>query len=256
MRKSGFIRLSALLAQYSLIAVVLAAGCFLLGNAALERGSLLPAAAESVPAPASTPKPLLVIDPGHGGEDGGASSPSVLEKELNLDVSLRISDLCSLLGIPAVLTRTEDVLLYDYYHDLDDYRGKQKTYDLRNRLRIAGESGAAAFLSIHMNQFPQASCRGMQVYYSPNTAASEELAERIRTSALLRLDPGNKRENKRATDDIYLLSRIRIPAVLVECGFLSNQDERALLADPAYQQRIAAAVTVPAAEFLAGRTAP
>ncbi|MBQ4194372.1 MAG: N-acetylmuramoyl-L-alanine amidase, partial [Clostridia bacterium] len=113
------------------------------------------------------------------------------------------------------------------------------------------ESGAAAFVSVHMNQFPQPSCRGMQVYYSPNTDASEELAARIRTSARLRLDPANGREIKRATDAIYLLDRIRIPAVLVECGFLSNPEERTMLTDPAYQRQVAAAVTVPAMEFLA-----
>ncbi|MBR4896824.1 MAG: N-acetylmuramoyl-L-alanine amidase [Clostridia bacterium] len=251
MRSSSTIRL---LTQYSLIAVILASGCFFLGRAALERVSMpaVPAAADSDPSDA--PKPLLVIDPGHGGEDGGASAGDVLEKDLNLAVSQRITDLCSLFGVPAAVTRTEDVLLYDYYRDLEDYRGNQKTYDLRNRLRFAEESGAAVFLSVHMNQFPQRSCRGMQVYYSPNTDASEELAARIRTSARLRLDPANERESKRATDAIYLLHRIRIPAVLVECGFLSNPDERALLTDPAYQQRIAAAVTVPVMEFLARRT--
>ena len=253
MRTTSTVRL---LAQYTLIAVVLAAGCFFLGRAALERANMpvLSSAAES--APESTPPPLLVIDPGHGGEDGGATVGDVLEKDLNLAVGLRAADLCTLFGVPCVMTRTEDVLLYDYFRDLDDYRGKQKTYDLRNRLRIAEESGAAVFLSIHMNRFPQAACRGMQVYYSPNTASSEELAVRIRASARLRLDPENEREIKRATDAIYLLHRIRIPAVLVECGFLSNPDERALLADPAYQQRVAAAVTVPVMEFLARQAEP
>ena len=248
MQKNGFVRL---LAQYSLIAVVLAAGCFFLGRAALEQVRMPAVPAASDAEQRDTPTPVLVIDPGHGGEDGGASSGGVLEKDLNLAVSLKIADLASLFGVPAALTRTEDTLLYDYYHDLDDYRGKQKTYDLRNRLRFAEESGAAAFVSVHMNQFPQPSCWGMQVYYSPNTDASEELAARIRTSARLRLDPTNGREIKRATDAIYLLDRIRIPAVLVECGFLSNPEERTMLTDPAYQRQVAAAVTVPAMEFLA-----
>ena len=249
MYKSPSIRL---LAQYSLVAVLLASGCFLLGRAALLRVNMPAVPAVSDASPEREPeKPLLVIDPGHGGEDGGASVSSALEKDLNLAVSEKIADLCSLFGVPAVMTRTEDVLLYDLYHDLEDYRGKQKTFDLRNRLRFAEESGAAVFLSVHMNQFPQSRCRGMQVYYSPNTDASEELAARIRVSGRLRLDPENEREIKRATDAIYLLRRIRIPAVLVECGFLSNPDERALLQDPAYERRIAMAVTVPFLEFLA-----
>ena len=197
--------------------------------------------------------PLLILDPGHGGEDGGAAVGGALEKDLNLAVSLRIADLCTLFGLPVRMTRTQDVLLYDYYHDLENYRGKQKTYDLKNRVRMAEESGAAVLLSVHMNQFPQTSCRGMQVYYSPNTDASAELAERIRQSARMRLDPDNRRETKKATDAIYLLKRVRIPAVLAECGFLSNPDERELLCTPDYQERLAAALFVPTAEFLALR---
>ena len=240
-------------AEYALAAALLASICFLLGRVAMRQADALavPAASESGDAGTRT-APLLVLDPGHGGEDGGAAVGGALEKELNLAVSLRVADLCTLFGLPVRMTRTEDVLLYDYYHDLEDYRGKQKTYDLKNRVRMAEESGAAALLSIHMNQFPQSSCRGLQVYYSPNTGASAELAERIRQSARLRLDPDNRRETKEATDAIYLLKRIRIPAVLAECGFLSNPEERELLSSPDYQGRLSAALFIPTAEFLTG----
>ncbi len=251
----------------AVFAAVLAGSCFVLGRGALHLASTLPDAfPDAFPDRLSTPAavtegtadknagsgPLLVVDPGHGGEDGGATVAGISEKDVNLAVSLRVGDFCTLFGVPVLLTRTDDRLLYDAYGDLSDYRGKQKTYDLRNRLRMAEESGAAVLLSVHQNQFPQTRYSGMQVYYSPNDPGSGELAERIRLSGRMLLDPYNDRETKRATNAIYLLHRIRIPAVLAECGFLSNPDERELLCTPSYQTRIAAALFIPTAEFLAG----
>ena len=244
--------------RYAAFALALAGSCFVLGRGALDLADTVPAVfpeADTVPAAAEDGSvgeaPLLAVDPGHGGEDGGAAVAGILEKDVNLEVSLRIGDLCSLFGVPVLLTRTDDRLLYDAYGDLSDYRGKQKTYDLRNRLRMAEESGARVLLSVHQNQFPQTKYSGMQVYYSPNDPSSGELASRIRLSGRMLLDPYNDRETKRATNAIYLLHRIRIPAVLAECGFLSNPEERELLSDPAYQTRVAAALFIPTAEFLA-----
>ena len=253
-------------------ALVLAASCFVLGRGAFDLAKTNPAfstvqpvthpvpeqepeqdRAENSPGTAEKPRPLLVIDPGHGGEDGGASVAGILEKDVNLAVSLRAGDLCAVFGIPVLFTRTTDTLLYDAYGDLSDYRGRQKTYDLRNRLRMAEESGAAVFLSVHQNQFPQTKYSGMQVYFSPNDPKSAELAARIRQGGRMLLDPYNTRETKAATNAIYLLHRIRIPAVLAECGFLSNPEERELLSTPSYQTRVAAALIVPTAEFLALR---
>ena len=236
--------------RYAAFAVLLAACCFVLGQSALDLAASLPVS-ETEDAPSEArPSPLMVIDPGHGGEDGGAAQAGILEKNINLAVSERVGDLCTVFGLPALLTRTQDVLLYDAYGDLDDYRGKQKTYDLRNRLRMAEESGAKLFLSVHQNQFPKSQYSGMQVYYSPNDPGSEELARRILLSGRMLLDPYNARETKEATNAIYLLHRIRIPAVLAECGFLSNPEERERLASPGYQQRVAAALFIPSAEFL------
>ena len=245
-KKSGKIRL---ILPYAAFAFVLAGACMLLGRAALDRVNL-PPVPSSAEVEDDIPVPLLVIDPGHGGEDGGAAVGETLEKDLNLAVSEKVCDLCTIFGYPVQMTRTEDVLLYDYYHDLDDYKGKQKTYDLKNRLRITEESGAAVLLSIHMNLFPQSRYRGLQVYYSPNAESSKSLANRIQLSARQRLDPENTREIKAATNAIYLLKRAEIPAVLVECGFLSNPDERELLQTPDYQLRLAASLFVPSAEFL------
>ena len=241
-------------------ALLLAGSCFILGRGAFELAETAAVSQTGDPGPEeetpvqSAPIPLAVIDPGHGGEDGGASVAGIVEKDVNLAVSERLGDLCTLFGLPAVLTRTEDEMLYDRYGDLSDYAGKQKTYDLRNRLRLAEESGAKVFLSVHQNQFPQTKYSGMQVWYSPNDPKSRELAERIRISGRMLLDPYNTRETKAATNAIYLLHRMRIPAVLAECGFLSNPDERELLASPEYEGRVAAALFIPLAEFLIRET--
>lgn len=194
--------------------------------------------------------PQVVIDPGHGGEDGGASSGDILEKNLNLDISLTLSDIFSLFGYDTVLTRTEDTLLYDYFDDLEDYTGKKKTYDLRNRLRIAEESGAELFVGIHMNKFPKEQYKGLQVYYSPNTDESRIAASMIQSYAKKFIMPDNNREIKCANQSIYILKRIKIPAVLVECGFLSNPEELSLLTTKEYRNRLAVSIFASGAEYL------
>lgn len=198
------------------------------------------------------PSPCVIIDPGHGGEDGGAvGADGTLEKHLNLAVSENLRDIFTLFGIPAAMTREEDHMLYDYYNDLDDYTGKMKTYDLRNRLKIAESSGAKLFLGVHMNKFPQPQYSGLQVYYSPNRTESETAASLIREYAKSFLQPDNNRETKKATSAIYLLHRITIPAVLVECGFLSNEAECARLNTPAYRLQTACVIAAAGMEWLA-----
>lgn len=195
--------------------------------------------------------PDVVIDPGHGGEDGGASgADGTLEKELNLMISENVRDLLGLFGVRVQLTRSGDHLLYDYYNDLDDYTGKMKTYDLRNRLKIAESSGAKLFLGIHMNKFTQPKYRGLQVYYSPNHPESAGAAKMIQEYARNFLQPENTRETKKATSAIYILKRITMPAVLVECGFLSNEAECALLNTPEYRLRTACVVSAASLEYL------
>lgn len=202
---------------------------------------------------ASVMNPAVIIDPGHGGEDGGASgADGTLEKELNLIISQNIHDILELFGVPAEMTRTGDHLLYDYYNDLNDYTGKMKTYDLRNRLKIAENSGAKLFIGIHMNKFPEPKYKGLQVYYSPNNSASESIAKMMQSYSKSYLQPENTRESKKATSAIYILKRITIPAVLVECGFLSNEEECARLNTPEYQLSTAAAICAAGLEYLSG----
>lgn len=197
-----------------------------------------------------TVSPQIVIDPGHGGEDGGAVVGDVLEKDLNLQISECLFDLYTMFGIRSEMTRTEDTMLYDRFDDLEDYRGKMKTYDLRSRLRVAEESGAVLYVGIHMNKFPNESSKGLQVYYSPNTEESERVAQLMQSYAKKYLAPDNKRETKKATSAIYILKRIRIPAVLAECGFLSNREECALLETPEYRLKVAAVLFASTGEYL------
>jgi len=182
--------------------------------------------------------PTYIIDPGHGGEDGGCSSGDVLEKDLNLFVSENLYDIFTFMGIPAKMTRTEDKLLYDMYGDLTDYTGKKKAFDLRNRLRFATEEGGV-YIGIHMNKFPEVKYSGLQVYYSPNHEESKLYADKIKSYTKSYLQPENEREIKKATSAIYILSKAEMPAVLVECGFLSNENELALLCDGEYRKKLA-----------------
>lgn len=238
-----------LVLNYAVYAFLFMGAAVLVGRAALT-GSLSGDGAAPTSGVSETVPPQIVIDPGHGGEDGGASVGDTLEKDLNLQISECLSDLYTLFGIRSEMTRTEDIMLYDHFDDLEDYRGKKKSYDLRSRLRIAEESGAALYVGVHMNKFPQESSKGLQVYYSPNTDESAQAARITQSYAKKYLDPANERETKQATNAIYILKRIRIPAVLVECGFLSNEEERALLETPEYRLKVAAVLFASTGEYL------
>lgn len=167
----------------------------------------------------------VVIDAGHGGEDGGCKSGDILEKNLNLDVAERVSGICSLLGINTVMTRKEDTMLYDLYKDLADYSGKKKVYDLKNRVKFTKESGADIYVGIHMNKFPDSSCHGMQIYYAEKNDLSEELAKKIREKNISVFGKDGERELKKGKTSVFVLSNAECPSVLVECGFLSNSSD-------------------------------
>lgn len=183
------------------------------------------------------PELTVVLDAGHGGEDGGAESASgILEKDINLAITLRLRDLLEANGISVVLTRSTDVLLYDRNVD---YHGRKKALDLAARRKIGEETENCIFVSIHMNSFPQTQYHGLQVWYSPNHADSVILAETVQELAQSQLQPENDRRIKPATSSIYLLHHLTVPAILVECGFLSNPQEAEMLATPEYQDQLA-----------------
>jgi N-acetylmuramoyl-L-alanine amidase len=183
-------------------------------------------------------RPIIILDAGHGGEDSGAVGvDGVLEKDLNFSLTMRLRDLLIFEGWRVILTRESDVLLYDPKLDLS-----HKVQDLKNRLDFGTIYPDAIFVSIHMNKFPAQSCKGLQIYYSPNHISSQTLAQRIQADVKTHLAPENHRLCKKATTSIYILSRIQNPAILIECGFISNHDEAALLQTSDYQQELMAVI--------------
>ena len=195
-----------------------------------------PAGAVSPGAASSGGVRKIVIDAGHGGEDGGAvSKDGVMEKNINLSIAMQLSELLKAEGYEVTLTRTEDVSLHE--EGTASVKGR-KASDLKQRLKIMQEHPDAMFVSVHLNQFPDSSIWGAQVFYSPNNEESKALAESLQGS-LKELQPDNKRVCKEADRNIYLLKKAECPAVIVECGFLSNPDEAAKLQSEDYQRQMA-----------------
>lgn len=182
--------------------------------------------------------PHVLIDAGHGGEDGGAVVGSVLEKQINLAVAQDTADLLTFCGFDVQMTRTGDDALTDEGEDVK----KRKYNDMKRRLELYNASPQNVIISIHQNKFSNASSKGIQVFYSPNNDKSALLAECVRYAAVGMLQPDNTRENKAAGKDIYLLKNTDNPAVLVECGFLSNREEREKLVTGSYQKQLALAI--------------
>ena len=241
---------------FLVLTAILCAVAWLLGGSPLGKGRDISADATQIgqDSPAQTaPITCIVIDAGHGGEDGGASSATGLaEKEINLTVAFALRDMLEAAGIPVVMTRTEDVLLYDRGVD---FKGRKKVLDLAARRLIAEKTatahdGNSLFVSIHMNAFPQPQYSGMQVWYGTGDARSAEIANSIQ-SASMALMPDNTRKIKAAGSNIYLLDRITTPAVLVECGFLSNPAEAERLSRVDYRYALAAVIFSAVAPYVA-----
>ncbi|MBQ8141393.1 MAG: N-acetylmuramoyl-L-alanine amidase [Clostridia bacterium] len=180
--------------------------------------------------------PTVIIDAGHGGEDGGAVGINgIYEKELNLIIAADLCDMLRSNGVNVIMTRENDVMLYD---KSADYKGRKKLLDLAERLRIGENCEDSVFVSIHMNSFPQEKYSGFQVYYSANNQGSQILAENIQTAVCESIQKNNGRSIKKADGNIYLLDRLSSPAVLIECGFISNSEECALLCTEEYRQKL------------------
>ena len=176
----------------------------------------------------------FIIDAGHGGMDGGASGLNgSCEKDLNLKIATLVYSILTVSGNNCVMTRSDDSMLGD------GAKGSAKMADLKYRLELAEKYKDGIFLSIHMNKFPKENCKGMTLYYSVNNEKSEFIASIIRDNNIKYLQSWNTREMKKADSAIYILNRITIPAVLVECGFLSNEEESALLMNQGYQKKLA-----------------
>lgn len=178
----------------------------------------------------------IIIDAGHGAPDGGAvGDTGVLEKDLNLAVAKVLQKFFESNGTQVLLTRSDDNGIYD----IDGSIKSKKISDIKNREEFIKASDAELFISIHMNKFSQKEYSGPQVFFSRNNEKSELLAKCIQKSMVAALNPENRREIKKADDGIYLLKTAQIPAVLVECGFLSNSKEEQMLKDEKYQRQLA-----------------
>lgn len=187
----------------------------------------------------------IVIDPGHGGEDGGAVSCSgIPESSFNLDISLRLNDLLNLMGYHTAMTRTSDISVYTKGETLS----QKKNSDLKERVNIINKTENAVLLCIHQNHFPDDRYSGAQVFYS-KTKGSEELAKQLQTAFVSTLNPGSNRQSKKSTG-IYLMEHIRCPGVLIECGFLSNAEEERKLQNPEYQRKLCCVIAAVTGQYL------
>lgn len=190
-------------------------------------------------------KTCIVIDPGHGGEDGGAVSVSGrAESAYNLEISGRLKDMLQLLGYQTRMTREKDISIYTKGETL----ARKKASDLKERVRIINDTPNALLLSIHQNHFPEERYSGPQVFYA-GTEGSEQLAKQLQTVLSSGLCPGSKRSAKKA-QGIYLMEHIGCTGVLVECGFLSNYREEAALRDPEYQKKVSSLIAVAVSQYL------
>ena len=219
--------------------IALSLTCFYFFNYKTDTPPLIPPTESQSKTP-SPAYPTVIIDAGHGGEDGGAIGKNgAYEKDINLEIAKKLKARLDAEGIPCVLTRSTDILLYDRN---TDYEGKKKRLDLLARKEFAEKYDNAIFISIHQNSYPKEQYSGFQAYYSPNEPTSKNLALFIENSILNTLQPNNKRASKQADSSIYLLDKLYCPAVLLECGFLSNAEECRLLCDEEYQNRLCEAI--------------
>lgn len=183
-------------------------------------------------------KKTVIIDPGHGGIDvGTVGIDGSLEKNINLSISLDLYDFLMVSGLNTVLTRDGD---YEMYR-----AGEQRTKsDLYNRMDYINSVPNSILISIHQNHFENEAEWGTQVWYSPNDEISPTLADKILQSVKKNIQPENKRENKVSDNSYYILYKAQKPSVMVECGFLSNENENKRLQDKEYQRDMAYSILV------------
>lgn len=207
-------------------AILLAAGIYAVDTACSN--ALFPASAQELR--------TVILDAGHGGEDGGAvSDDGTPEKDINLAMTKKIACYFDFFGITYIPVRTDDISVCD--EGLDTVR-KRKYSDIMNRAALTDSVENSVFLSIHQNYFPEKQYSGTQTFYSNNTDDSRVLAQSIQTAVVSSLQPENQREIKPSGSEIYLLYNAKTTSVLVECGFMSNDAELAKLKDDTYQKQL------------------
>ena len=180
---------------------------------------------------------FIILDAGHGGMDGGCSSAEGnVEKDINLAIVLEVKELCELYGYNVVLTRDRDTSIHDA--GVEGIRA-QKESDMDNRLEIFNSHSNAVCVSVHQNNFTDEKYSGAQMFYYEGNPENERFARIMQEKFVENLQPDNTRETKPCGDNLYLCRYCENPTVMVECGFLSNPDEAALLSDNIYQKKVA-----------------
>lgn len=191
---------------------------------------------------------VIVLDAGHGGEDPGAIGISgVLEKDINLSIALKLRDLLTLNGFTVVMTREEDVSIHDKGAEK---RGERKISDMNNRLEIIEQQNNPIFISIHQNRYTRASDKGAQVFYSDSNSFNGTFADVMQRRFVESIQPENKRETKLCGKELFLLYNTKTPSILIECGFLSNEEECALLSTEEHQRKVAFTIYSGLCEFI------
>lgn len=185
----------------------------------------------------NTKNPTIVIDAGHGGFDGGASSGSVLEKNINLEIAQKLKHYFANNGFHVIMIRDSDSSVAD---KREEQKATKKKTDMHYRLDTMHENENTIFISIHQNQYG-ADCRvnGTQVFYSKNTIESKTIANSVQKSVSTLLQPQNKKATVVAKKNLFLLHNAKVPAILVECGFMSNPNELNKLQSEEYQKQLA-----------------
>lgn len=223
------------------VIVLLAVGIMLLGTGYVERAIQTQAVYTMTQ---ETKKPVVVIDAGHGGIDPGkVGINDALEKEINLSIAMRLKTLLEQNGVLVVMTRQEDKDL------ASENASNRKNEDLRERVKLIQETAPALMVSIHQNSYPEADVDGAQVFYYATSEEGKLLGKIVQEQLKSELDDGNHRVAK-ANKDYYLLKKSCCPAVIVECGFLSNPKEAELLATEEYQEKLAFAIHLGIMEYL------
>ena len=198
-------------------------------------------------------QPIGIVDAGHGGFDGGAvSDDGTVEKDINLSIALYLQEYLAIFNIKTIMIRETDCSVED--NGLNTIRQK-KTSDLHNRMKIMEETDNAIFVSIHQNKFPDGKYSGTQVFYSPKTKdESQVLAQTIQDYIVNTLQKDNKRQIKECGTSVFLMYNAVKPAVLVECGFLSNYEETQRLKSSEYQKKIAFCIAMGIQNYLSVRS--
>ena len=185
---------------------------------------------------------IIVLDAGHGGADGGASGPDgTRECDLNLAITLKTDTVLGLLGEKTLLLRSTDT---DLSSSDSKSISQKKVSDIRRRVELTNSQPGAILVSIHCNTYSQEKYHGAQVFY---TGGAKEFGETMQLALKNGVDPSNARMAKAVSPDVYLMNHIKVPGILVECGFLTNQEELTNLKDPDYQTRLAVTIAVTAA---------